>query len=181
MQFFKVFQSGRNTPQEAKSLSTYIQAMWLISTAIGSGFNGSMISYLFNIIQLSTMKSFSLEFTAASQCFLTIGFWSFSRSFLQLRRMKRKPVWACLSIASQPVRLKHHRKSYNRDSHSVLGSIFLNPSVAAGVAFGSGGTQIHKGPAFTNRALYCRVNAQGKMELATCLYGYGSIPIDTVY
>eukprot|EP00438_Fugacium_kawagutii_P032269 Skav209900 [mRNA] locus=scaffold2642:418051:456034:- [translate_table: standard] len=56
-------------------------------------------------------------------------------------------------------------KSYNRDSHSVLGSIFLNPSVAAGVAFGSGGTQIHKGPAFTNRALYCRVNAQGKMEL----------------
>jgi len=60
-------------------------------------------------------------------------------------------------------------KPYNRDSHSVLGSIFLNPSVAAGVAFGSGGTQIHKGPAFTNRALYCRVNQQGQMELVNTL------------
>ena len=57
------------------------------------------------------------------------------------------------------------RKTWDRDSHSVLGSIFLNPSVAAGVAFGSGGTQIHKGPAFTNRALYVRVGAGGKMEL----------------
>lgn len=33
------------------------------------------------------------------------------------------------------------------------------------MAFGSGGTQIHKGPAFTNRALYVRVGAGGKMEL----------------
>jgi D-lactate dehydrogenase len=29
-----------------------------------------------------------------------------------------------------------------RQSHSVLGSIFLNPTVAAGVAYGSGGTQV---------------------------------------
>jgi hypothetical protein len=34
----------------------------------------------------------------------------------------------------------------SRDSHSVLGSIFLNPSVAAGVSYGSGGTQIRKAP-----------------------------------
>lgn len=32
------------------------------------------------------------------------------------------------------------------ESHSVLGSIFLNPTTAAGVAFGSGGTQLRKGP-----------------------------------
>eukprot|EP00913_Durusdinium_trenchii_P019967 g18766.t1 len=32
----------------------------------------------------------------------------------------------------------------HRDSHSVLGSMFLNPSVAAGVSYGSGGTQIRK-------------------------------------
>ncbi|CAK9017018.1 unnamed protein product [Durusdinium trenchii] len=60
-------------------------------------------------------------------------------------------------------------KPLNRDSHSVLGSIFLNPSVAAGVAFGSGGTQIHKGPAFTNRALYCRVDANGQLKLVNTL------------
>ena len=44
-----------------------------------------------------------------------------------------------------------------RESHSVLGSMFLNPSVGAGVAFGSGGTQLRKGPAYTERVLWCRV------------------------
>ena len=34
--------------------------------------------------------------------------------------------------------------SLGRESHSVLGSIFLNPTTAAGVAFGSGGTQSRK-------------------------------------
>ena len=35
----------------------------------------------------------------------------------------------------------------DRESHSILGSTFLNPTTAAGVAFGSGGTQLRKGPA----------------------------------
>lgn len=33
-----------------------------------------------------------------------------------------------------------------RESHSVLGSLFLNPTVAAGLAFGSGGVQMHTMP-----------------------------------
>lgn len=45
----------------------------------------------------------------------------------------------------------------DRESHSILGSTFLNPTTAAGVAFGSGGTQCRKGPAFTERALYLKV------------------------
>jgi D-lactate dehydrogenase len=45
-----------------------------------------------------------------------------------------------------------------RESHSVLGSTFLNPTTAAGVAFGSGGTQCRKGPAYTERALYLKVS-----------------------
>ncbi|CAK9058776.1 Quinone-dependent D-lactate dehydrogenase (D-lactate dehydrogenase) (D-LDH), partial [Durusdinium trenchii] len=57
----------------------------------------------------------------------------------------------------------------HRDSHSVLGSMFLNPSVAAGVSYGSGGTQIRKGPAFTDRALFCRVKADGEVELVDTL------------
>ena len=56
-----------------------------------------------------------------------------------------------------------------RESHSVLGSVFLNPSVAAGVAFGSGGTQIRKGPAYTERALWARVNAAGAVEVVNTL------------
>jgi D-lactate dehydrogenase (quinone) len=46
----------------------------------------------------------------------------------------------------------------SRESHSTLGSTFLNPTTAAGVAFGSGGTQIRKGSAYTERALYLRVS-----------------------
>mmetsp|Transcript_4894 Transcript_4894/g.7436 ORF Transcript_4894/g.7436 Transcript_4894/m.7436 type:complete len:696 (+) Transcript_4894:104-2191(+) len=46
----------------------------------------------------------------------------------------------------------------DRESHSTLGSTFLNPTTAGGVAFGSGGTQLRKGPAFTDRALYVKVS-----------------------
>ena len=46
----------------------------------------------------------------------------------------------------------------DRESHSVLGSTFLNPTTAAGVAFGSGGTQVRKGPAYTERALYLKIH-----------------------
>lgn len=45
-----------------------------------------------------------------------------------------------------------------RETHSVLGSTFLNPTTAAGVAFGSGGVYVRKGPARTDRALYCKVS-----------------------
>lgn len=45
----------------------------------------------------------------------------------------------------------------DRESHSILGSTFLNPTTAAGISLGSGGTQCRKGPAFTERALYLKV------------------------
>jgi D-lactate dehydrogenase (quinone) len=51
-----------------------------------------------------------------------------------------------------------------RESHSVLGSSFLNPTTAAGVAFGSGGTQCRKGPAYTERALYLKVTTNKWQE-----------------
>jgi len=60
-------------------------------------------------------------------------------------------------------------EKYGRDSHSVLGSSFLNPSVGAGVAFGSGGTQIRKGPSWTERALFCSVNEDGEVEITNTL------------
>lgn len=60
-------------------------------------------------------------------------------------------------------------KEFKRDSHTILGSIFLNPSVGAGVAFGSGGTQIRKGPSWTERALYCKVTDKGEVELVNTL------------
>ena len=38
--------------------------------------------------------------------------------------------------------LKQLLHAHGRAAHTELGSIFLNPSVGAGVAFGSGGTQL---------------------------------------
>jgi D-lactate dehydrogenase len=51
--------------------------------------------------------------------------------------------------------------TFGRESHSVLGSVFLNPTVSGGVAFNSGGTQLRKGPAYTERALFARVLKDG--------------------
>jgi len=61
--------------------------------------------------------------------------------------------------------LKNDLEKIGRESHVILGSTFLNPSVAAGVAFGSGGTQIRKGPVYTEQALYLKVDADGKVHI----------------
>ena len=60
-------------------------------------------------------------------------------------------------------------KAIERESHSILGSYFLNPTVAAGVAYGSGGTQIRKGPAYTERALWCEIDENGKVAIRNTL------------
>jgi len=61
-------------------------------------------------------------------------------------------------------------QTYNRESHSILGSIFLNPTVGAGVAFGSGGTQLRKGPAYTDRSVYAVVNTDGEVIVENHLH-----------
>lgn len=58
---------------------------------------------------------------------------------------------------------------WQRDSHSVLGSFFLNPTVGAGVSFGSGGTQLRKGPVYTERVLYVRIGSSGQVEIVDTL------------
>ncbi len=58
---------------------------------------------------------------------------------------------------------------FGRDSHTVLGSSFLNPTVAAGVALGSGGVQLRKGPTYTERLLYARVTERGEVEVVDTL------------
>ena len=65
-------------------------------------------------------------------------------------------------------------ESLGRESHSILGSIFLNPTTAAGIAFGSGGTQTCKGPAYTERLLYAQVGEDGAVLLHNSLGLLGS-------
>lgn len=56
-----------------------------------------------------------------------------------------------------------------REGHSHLGSFFLNPTVGAGVALGSGGTTLRKGPVYTERALFVRVDGSGRAEVVDTL------------
>ena len=68
--------------------------------------------------------------------------------------------------------LAERAKQLHRESHSILGSTFLNPTVAAGLSLGSGGSQMRKGPVFTERALWCSVEEDGSVQLHNTL-GFG--------
>ncbi|MDN6666042.1 MAG: D-lactate dehydrogenase [Brevibacterium sp.] len=59
--------------------------------------------------------------------------------------------------------------SHEREPHSVIGSSSIGASVVGGIANNSGGSQIRKGPAFTEHAIYARVNEAGKVELVNHL------------
>ena len=56
-----------------------------------------------------------------------------------------------------------------REPHSVIGSSCIGASVTGGIANNSGGALIRRGPAFTQLALYARVNEQNEVELVNHL------------
>jgi D-lactate dehydrogenase len=54
---------------------------------------------------------------------------------------------------------------YGREPHSVIGSTSLGATVVGGVCNNSGGALCRRGPAYTELAVYARVNANGELEL----------------
>ncbi|MDP9836542.1 D-lactate dehydrogenase [Neorhizobium huautlense] len=56
-----------------------------------------------------------------------------------------------------------------REPHSVIGSSCIGASVTGGVCNNSGGALIRRGPAFTQFALYARVDANGELRLVNNL------------
>ncbi|WP_267387175.1 D-lactate dehydrogenase [Sphingomonas sp. GC_Shp_3] len=56
-----------------------------------------------------------------------------------------------------------------REPHSVIGSSCIGASVLGGVCNNSGGALVRRGPAFTELALYARVDAEGRLELVNHL------------
>ena len=61
--------------------------------------------------------------------------------------------------------LENKLKPLGRVPHSVIGSSCLGASIAGGVANNSGGALVKRGPAYTEYALYARINAEGQLEL----------------
>ena len=60
-------------------------------------------------------------------------------------------------------------KPHDREPHSVIGSSCIGASVIGGVCNNSGGALVHRGPAYTEMALYAHVNADGQLELVNHL------------
>ncbi|QNT78990.1 D-lactate dehydrogenase [Entomobacter blattae] len=56
-------------------------------------------------------------------------------------------------------------KPYNRDPHSVIGSSCIGASVIGGICNNSGGALVHRGPAYTEMALFGCVSSEGKATL----------------
>lgn len=74
----------------------------------------------------------------------------------------------CLAGATLDA-LERKLQPLGREPHSVIGSSCIGASVIGGICNNSGGALIQRGPAFTQYALYGRVNAQGEAELVNHL------------
>lgn len=66
-------------------------------------------------------------------------------------------------------RLEKELVVFNREPHSVIGSSCIGASVLGGVCNNSGGALVRRGPAYTELALYARVNEVGQLELVNHL------------
>lgn len=58
---------------------------------------------------------------------------------------------------------------HGREPHSVIGSTSIGATVVGGIANNSGGSQVRKGPAYTEHAIYARVNEDQRVELVNHL------------
>ncbi|QDH13424.1 D-lactate dehydrogenase [Formicincola oecophyllae] len=65
--------------------------------------------------------------------------------------------------------LEKQLRAIGREPHSVIGSSCIGASVLGGISNNSGGALVHRGPAYTEMALFGRVNAQGQLELVNHL------------
>ncbi len=61
--------------------------------------------------------------------------------------------------------LEQKLKPLKREPHSIIGSTSIGASIIGGVCNNSGGSLVKRGPAYTELALYAKINKEGKLEL----------------
>lgn len=84
-------------------------------------------------------------------------------------------------VVSQPGvtldQLEKTLRPHGREPHSVIGSSCIGASVTGGICNNSGGSLIRRGPAFTQLALYARIDETGELSLINHLgIDLGTIP-----
>jgi D-lactate dehydrogenase len=78
--------------------------------------------------------------------------------------------------------LENKLKPLKKEPHSVIGSTSIGASIVGGVCNNSGGSLVHRGPAYTELALYAKVNKDGKLELINELdINLGSSPEEILF
>lgn len=65
--------------------------------------------------------------------------------------------------------LEQRLAPFDREPHSVIGSSCIGASVVGGICNNSGGALVRRGPAYTEYALYGRVDADGRLVLCNHL------------
>lgn len=65
--------------------------------------------------------------------------------------------------------LEDSLKPFGREPHSVIGSSCIGASVVGGICNNSGGSLLQRGPAFTEKSLFARINDDGDIELVNHL------------
>lgn len=65
--------------------------------------------------------------------------------------------------------LEEKLAAHGREPHSVIGSSSIGASVVGGIANNSGGSQMRKGPAYTEQAIFARVDEDGRIHLVNNL------------
>tara|TARA_B100000780_G_scaffold87883_1_gene60483 strand:+ start:1821 stop:3512 length:1692 start_codon:yes stop_codon:yes gene_type:complete len=61
--------------------------------------------------------------------------------------------------------LENKLKRLGKEPHSVIGSTSIGASIVGGICNNSGGSLVHRGPAYTEFALYAKVNENSELEL----------------
>ncbi len=61
--------------------------------------------------------------------------------------------------------LENKLKPLEKEPHSVIGSTSIGASIIGGICNNSGGSLVHRGPAYTQFALYGKVDSDGELEL----------------
>ncbi|HCA5188287.1 TPA: D-lactate dehydrogenase [Acinetobacter baumannii] len=65
--------------------------------------------------------------------------------------------------------LENILKPYHKEPHSVIGSSCIGASIVGGVCNNSGGSLIQRGPAFTEKSLFAKINENGELVLVNHL------------
>ncbi len=65
--------------------------------------------------------------------------------------------------------LEEGLKPFGREPHSVIGSSCIGASVVGGICNNSGGSLLQRGPAFTEKSLFARINQDASLELVNHL------------